>query len=241
MSFETISSVGPNAAIIHYKPEPSSCAIIVKNQIYLCDSGAQYKDGTTDVTRTYHFGTASAFEKRAFTRVLQGHIQLDAVIFPQGTTGFILDPLARIHLWRDGLDYRHGTGHGVGHFLNVHEGPHGIGIRIAYNDFPLKSGMTVTNEPGYYHDGAFGVRIENILLIKEAETPHQFSGKPSLCFEHVTFVPIGRNLIDTTLLSAMEKEWIDRYHAECWSKISPLLKPGSLGCQWLKKETQPLP
>jgi Xaa-Pro aminopeptidase len=240
MSFETISSVGPNAAIIHYKPEPTSCAAIDRNKIYLCDSGAQYKDGTTDVTRTFHFGSPSAFEKRAFTRVLQGHIQLDSVIFPQGTTGFILDPLARIHLWRDGLDYRHGTGHGVGHFLNVHEGPHGIGVRIGYNEVPLMAGMTVTNEPGYYHDGEFGVRIENILLVKEAQTPHQFNGKPSLAFEHVTLVPIGRNLIDLDLLSSAEKGWLNEYHAKCWHQISPLLTPDSIAYKWLWKETRPI-
>lgn len=142
MSFETISSVGPNAAIIHYKPEKNSCSVIDSRQIYLCDSGAQYINGTTDVTRTLHFGKPTDFEKKAFTRVLQGHIQLDSAVFPPGTTGYLLDPLARIHLWQEGLDYRHGTGHGVGHFLNVHEGPHGIGTRVGYNDFPLLPGMT---------------------------------------------------------------------------------------------------
>lgn len=166
LSFDTISSVGPNAAIIHYKPEPETCANLDVDQIYLCDSGGQYlyvkdfflnfllspitlftstSDGTTDVTRTLHFGKPTEFERAAYTRVLQGHIALDKAVFPQGTTGYALDVLARLPLWSMGLDFRHGTGHGVGAFLNVHEGPQGIGYRIAYNDFPIKPGMTLTN------------------------------------------------------------------------------------------------
>lgn len=145
LSFDTISSTGENGAIIHYKPEKDTCKVIDIKQIYLCDSGGQYKDGTTDVTRTYHFGEPTAYEKRCFTRVLQGHIAVDSAVFPQGTTGFLLDPFARHALWKDGLDFRHGTGHGVGSFLNVHEGPQGIGVRIAYNDTPLAVGMTVTD------------------------------------------------------------------------------------------------
>lgn len=145
LSFDTISSTGENGAIIHYKPEKETCKVIDIKQIYLCDSGGQYKDGTTDVTRTYHFGEPTAYEKRCFTRVLQGHIAVDSAVFPQGTTGFLLDPFARHALWKDGLDFRHGTGHGVGSFLNVHEGPQGIGVRIAYNDTPLAVGMTVTD------------------------------------------------------------------------------------------------
>jgi Xaa-Pro aminopeptidase len=142
LSFTTISSAGPNAAIIHYSPDPDNCAIITKDQIYLCDSGGQYFDGTTDVTRTWHFGIPSEEEKRAFTRVLQGHIAIDCAVFPTGTTGYTIDSWARRALWQDGLDYRHGTGHGVGHYLNVHEGPQGIGIRIAYNSTTLKPGWS---------------------------------------------------------------------------------------------------
>jgi Xaa-Pro aminopeptidase len=127
LSFPTISSTGPNGAIIHYEPERGNCKVIDPNQIYLCDSGAQYRDGTTDVTRTYHFGTPTAYEKSCFTAVLQGHIALDTAVFPIGTNGYLLDPFARAPLWQLGLDYRHGTGHGVGSFLNVHEGPHGCG------------------------------------------------------------------------------------------------------------------
>jgi Xaa-Pro aminopeptidase len=145
LSFETISSTGSNGAIIHYKPEPETCKIIDPKLIYLCDSGGQYKDGTTDVTRTYHFGQPNDYEKRCFTRVLQGHIAIDRCVFPLGTTGYLLDPFARQALWRDGLDFRHGTGHGVGAFLNVHEGPHGIGTRASYNESPFAEGMTITN------------------------------------------------------------------------------------------------
>ena len=240
LSFDTISSTGPNGAIIHYKPEKDTCAIIDKTKVYLCDSGAQYKDGTTDVTRTYHFTHPTDFEKLAFTRVLQGHIALDALIFPNNVSGYQIDSFARQALWRSGLDYMHGTGHGVGSFLNVHEGPQGISFKKPHDEVKLQVNMTVTNEPGYYHDNHFGIRIENILFVKEAATPHQFAGKKYLGFEHVTFVPIGKKLIDKSLLSQAEIEWIDKYHTECWQKVSQLLKKDSLGWKWLQKETSPL-
>ncbi|KAF5351112.1 hypothetical protein D9756_008273 [Leucocoprinus leucothites] len=240
LSFTTISSTGPNGAIIHYSPDPADCAIIKKDQIYLCDSGAQFLDGTTDVTRTWHFGTPTAEEKIAFTRVLQGHIAIDAAIFPNGTTGFVIDSWARRYLWKDGLDYRHGTGHGVGHFLNVHEGPHGIGVRIAYNSAPLKAGMTLSNEPGYYEDGKYGVRIENIVLVREVTTANNFGDKGYLGFEHVTMSPIHKKLIDLGLLNDEEKAWVDNYHAEVWEKVSPLLRNDKRALDWLKRETTPL-
>ncbi|KAI8141912.1 peptidase M24, structural domain-containing protein [Fennellomyces sp. T-0311] len=240
LSFDTISSTGSNGAIIHYKPEKGVCKTIDINQIYLCDSGGQYKDGTTDVTRTYHFGEPTAYEKRCFTRVLQGHIAIDAAIFPQGTTGFLLDPFARHALWKDGLDFRHGTGHGVGSFLNVHEGPQGIGVRIAYNETPLAAGMTVTDEPGYYEDGKFGIRIENVLVVKQAQTPHNFGDRGYLGFEHVTLVPIGLKLIDTELLSPAEKKWVNDYHAECLEKIGPLVASDADATAWLERETSPI-
>ncbi|KAI0824889.1 Creatinase/aminopeptidase [Trametes gibbosa] len=240
LSFPTISATGPNGAIIHYDPDPNDCAIVKKEQVYLCDSGAQFLDGTTDVTRTFHFGTPSAEEKRAFTRVLQGHIAIDTAIFPSGTTGYLLDPFARRPLWEDGLDYRHGTGHGVGHFLNVHEGPHGIGVRIAYNNTPLKPGMTVSNEPGYYKDGEYGIRIENIVIVREAQTPNNFGDKGYLRFEHVTLCPMGKNLLDTSLLSAKEREWLDMYHAEILEKVGPLVEKDERALRWLKRECSPL-
>lgn len=237
LSFATISSTGSNGAIIHYKPEKGACKIIDPAQIYLCDSGGQYLDGTTDVTRTFHFGTPTAYEKRCFTRVLQGHIAIDQAIFPKGTTGYLLDPFARQALWKDGLNFLHGTGHGVGCFLNVHEGPHGIGIRVNYNDTPLAAGMTVTDEPGYYEDGQFGIRIENVILVKDADTPHNFGGRGYLGFEHITIAPIGLNLIDVELLSPSEIKWVNDYHEECWVKLSPLVAHDALAVAWLKKET----
>ncbi|KAJ3573078.1 hypothetical protein NP233_g2666 [Leucocoprinus birnbaumii] len=240
LSFTTISSTGPNGAIIHYSPDPTDCAIIKRDQIYLCDSGAQFLDGTTDVTRTWHFGTPTSEEKVAFTRVLQGHISIDAAVFPNGTTGFVIDSWARRYLWKDGLDYRHGTGHGVGHFLNVHEGPHGLGVRIAYNSAPLKVGMTLSNEPGYYEDGKYGIRLENIVLVCEAKTPHNFGDKGYLGFERVTMSPIHKKLINVDLLSVEEREWVDNYHAEVWQKVSPLLQHDARALEWLRRETTPL-
>ncbi|KAF8267982.1 Creatinase/aminopeptidase [Lactarius quietus] len=240
LSFTAISSTGPNAAIIHYSPDPNDCAIIQKDQIYLCDSGGQYLDGTTDVTRTLHFGTPTEGQRRAFTRVLQGHIAIDTAIFPNGTSGYNIDNWARRYLWRDGLDYRHGTGHGVGHFLNVHEGPHGLGTRIAYNSTALKPGMTVSNEPGYYADGEYGIRIESVVVVREAQTPNNFGDKGFLGFEHVTMVPIGHNLIDVSLLSADERAWADAYHKEVWEKVSPLLEGDARAKAWLHRECAPL-
>ncbi|KAI9324572.1 peptidase M24, structural domain-containing protein [Obelidium mucronatum] len=238
LSFDTISSTGANGSIIHYKPEHGTCKTITADEMYLCDSGAQYLDGTTDCTRTHHFGTPTAFEKEAYTRVLKGHIQIDLAVFPVGVTGYVIDVLARTALWRAGLDFRHGTGHGVGHYLNVHEGPHGIGMRIAYNDVPLEKGMTVTNEPGYYEDGKFGIRIENVMVVKEAATPYDFGGKGSLGFEHVTVVPISTKLVDVDLLLPEEREWLNKYHEEVYAKVSPLLKEDELALKWLEKETR---
>lgn len=161
LSFDTISSTGPNGAVIHYKPEKGSCSIIDPNAIYLCDSGAQFLDGTTDVTRTFHFGKPTELEKKAFTLVLKGMIALDSAVFPKGTSGFALDVLARQYLWQEGLDYLHGTGHGIGSYLNVHEGPMGIGTRVQYTEVPIAPGNVISNEPGFYEDGKFGIRIES--------------------------------------------------------------------------------
>ncbi|KAH7047715.1 Creatinase/aminopeptidase [Linnemannia elongata] len=210
------------------------------DQVYLCDSGGQYGDGTTDITRTLHFTHPTPHQKRCFTRVLQGHIAIDSIVFPEGTTGYLLDILSRQALWSDGLDFRHGTGHGVGAFLNVHEGPHGCGARPAFNEIPLKPGMTLTNEPGYYEDGEFGIRIENVLLVRPIETRHRFGGKQYLGFEHVTFVPIQTRMMDMDLLSKKEVEWINRYHTECLEKVAPFLEEGSLGMRWLQREAQPI-
>lgn len=161
LSFPTISSTGANAAVIHYQPEKGACSVVDPKAVYLCDSGAQYLDGTTDTTRTLHFGQASEMERKAYTLVLKGNIALEVVRFPKGTSGFALDTLARQFLWQEGLDYRHGTGHGVGSYLNVHEGPIGIGTRIQYSEVPLSVGNVISDEPGYYEDGGFGIRIES--------------------------------------------------------------------------------
>jgi len=237
-SFQTISGIGPNGAIIHYRPEEDKSAKIVKEQLYLCDSGGQYKDGTTDVTRTLHFGEPTQHQKECFTRVLKGHIALDAAVFPKGTVGNQLDLLARMHLWSVGLDYRHGTGHGVGAFLNVHEGPQGISFRESPYKAALEPGMTVTDEPGYYEDGNFGIRIENVLVVKESGTPYKFGEKPYYGFEHVTVVPIQTKLIDISLLTHQEIQWINEYHQLCWTKVSPLLQGKAL--EYLKRETAPI-
>ncbi|KAL0304718.1 UNVERIFIED_CONTAM: Aminopeptidase P2 [Sesamum angustifolium] len=236
-SFDTISGSGANGAIIHYKPEPNSCSIIDAEKLFLLDSGAQYIDGTTDITRTVHFGQPSSWERECFTRVLQGHIALDQAIFPENYPGFVLDAFARSSLWKIGLDYRHGTGHGVGAALNVHEGPQSISFRFG-NMTPLLRGMVVSNEPGYYEDHAFGIRIENLLHVKEANTPNRFGGVEYLGFEKLTFVPIQAKLVDLSLLSTTEIDWLNDYHGQVWEKVSPLLDGPAY--EWLWNNTRPL-
>ncbi|XP_060675011.1 aminopeptidase P1 isoform X1 [Ziziphus jujuba] len=215
LSFPTISSVGPNAAIIHYAPQAEACAELNPDSIYLFDSGAQYLDGTTDITRTVHFGKPSEHEKACYTAVLKGHIALGNARFPNGTNGNALDILARVPLWKNGLDYRHGTGHGIGSYLNVHEGPHLISFRPHARNVPLQSSMTVTDEPGYYEDGSFGIRLENVLIIKEADTKFNFGDKGYLSFEHITWAPYQTKLIDLSLLTPEELGWLNAYHTKC--------------------------
>ncbi|XP_045831287.1 aminopeptidase P2-like [Trifolium pratense] len=235
--FDTISGSGPNGAVIHYKPEPESCSIVYPNKLFLLDSGAQYVAGTTDITRTVHFGKPTAREKECFTRVLQGHIALDQAVFPEDTPGFVLDAFARSFLWKVGLDYRHGTGHGVGAALNVHEGPQSISYR--YGNFtPLVNGMIVSNEPGYYEDHAFGIRIENLLYVRNVETPNRFGGIQYLGFEKLTYVPIQIKLVDVSLLSATEIDWLNNYHSVVWEKVSPLLDGSAR--EWLWNNTRPI-
>ncbi|KAE8350945.1 hypothetical protein BDV28DRAFT_159187 [Aspergillus coremiiformis] len=240
LSFDTISSTGPNGAVIHYKPEKGSCAIIDPNAIYLCDSGAQYLDGTTDVTRTLHFGQPTELEKKAFTLVLKGVIALDTAVFPKGTSGFALDVLARQYLWKEGLDYLHGTGHGIGSYLNVHEGPVGVGTRVQYTEVPIAPGNVISDEPGFYEDGKFGIRIENVIMAREVQTTHKFGDKPWLGFEHVTMAPVGRNLIEPSLLSDGELKWVNDYHAEIWEKTHHFFEKDEYTRGWLQRETQPI-
>ncbi|KAK6436145.1 hypothetical protein LTR95_007668 [Oleoguttula sp. CCFEE 5521] len=239
LSFPTISSTGANAAVIHYQPEEGNCSTIDPSKVYLCDSGAQYLDGTTDTTRTLHFGEPTTAEREAYTLVLKGNIALELVKFPKGTSGFALDTLARQYLWQYGLDYRHGTGHGVGSFLNVHEGPIGIGTRVQYSEVPLAVGNVISDEPGYYEDGNFGIRIENIVMVKEVETKHKFGDKPYLGFEHVTMVPMCRKLIDVELLSEIERTWLNSYHKEVLQKTSSYFKDDELSRKWLERECAP--
>jgi len=207
--------------------------------VFLCDSGGQYRDGTTDVTRTLHFGAPTAHERQCYTLVLQGHIQLGLAIFPKdATTGKDLDPLARLPLWKLGLEYAHGTGHGVGAFLNVHEGPQMITWRYVQTATSLAAGMTVTNEPGYYEQNNFGIRIENVMIVKPA--PTKFNAGNFLQFEHITMVPYDAKLIDLSVLTPPELEFVNAYHRQCLEKVGPLLIDNERALHWLKRATQPL-
>lgn len=222
LSFETISSSGPNGAVIHYAPTPATDRPLAKDELYLFDSGAQYLTGTTDVTRTVSFDQPSAFERECFTRVLQGHLALGRAVFPSTCVGPKLDVLARVPLWELGLDYQHGTGHGVGHYLNVHEGPHGINghmYKTPMLSTPLQPGMMVTNEPGYYHDGHFGIRIENVMLVVRAPTQHKFQGTDYNTFESLTLVPYQKKMMDMSLMSRREIDQVDAYHRNVLEKL----------------------
>ncbi|ODQ79163.1 hypothetical protein BABINDRAFT_38277 [Babjeviella inositovora NRRL Y-12698] len=247
LSFETISSTGENAAVIHYAPKRGECKTINPDKIYLNDSGAQFLDGTTDTTRTLYFGDSKklAPEQAAnYTRVLQGNLALQEARFPEGTTGYQLDVLARQFLWSDALDYRHGTGHGLGCYLNVHEGPMGVGPRLSYNDVALKAGNVLSNEPGYYKDGDYGIRIENVMYVREVTgedgSACRFGDKKFLEFVNVTMVPYCRKLIDVSLLSVAERAIIDAYHQKVWTTYEGKLDKGTYAHQWLKRETAPL-
>ncbi|XP_033756738.1 xaa-Pro aminopeptidase 1-like [Pecten maximus] len=242
LSFTTISSTGEHGAVIHYKPTAETDRQLTTEEMYLCDSGAQYKDGTTDVTRTIHFGTPSDFQKECFTRVLKGHINLSNVVFPNGVKGHSLDTLARTALWESGLDYMHGTGHGVGAFLNVHEGPCGISSRVSLTDVALEEGMILSDEPGYYEDGQFGVRIENLVFVKKAKTEYNFREKGFLTFEPLTLVPIQTKMICPSLLSEREVEWLNTYHSKVRDEVgSELRRQGKQAAlDWMMRETEPL-
>jgi len=242
LSFPSISGSGPNGAIIHYHSTPETDRRITEEELYLIDSGAQYKDGTTDVTRTIHLGTPSAYEKECFTRVLKGMIGLASAVFPDKCNGHRLDALARAHLWNVGLDYQHGTGHGVGSFLNVHEGPASISHRNRKGDPGLMEGMVLSDEPGYYEDGKFGIRLETLVKVVACPTKYSFNNTKMLTFEPLTVVPIQLKLVEPQLLTKLEIEWLNNYHQLCRDRVGPLLK--ELGKQdaldWLYHETQPI-
>jgi Xaa-Pro aminopeptidase len=235
LSFTTISGAGPNGAIVHYRVTPETNRLLEPGNLFLVDSGGQYPDGTTDITRTIAIGEPTAEMRDRYTRVLKGHIALATAKFPEGTSGQQLDALARKPLWEIGLDYDHGTGHGVGAYLSVHEGPQ----RIAKMGSPvaLKPGMIISNEPGYYKTGAYGIRIENLVTVR-VETDKAENGKRWLGFETITRAPFDRRLIDLTLLTAAEVAWVDAYHALVWHDIADLLDDAAR--DWLKQATAPL-
>ena len=233
-SFETIAAFGPDGAIVHYQPTPQTNRELTADSVLLLDSGAQYYDGTTDITRTIAIGSPEKEIADSFTQVLKAHIAVASACFPENASGCALDGLARAQLWNFGKDYNHGTGHGVGCFLNVHEGPHSLSARNT--GVPLKSGMISSIEPGYYKEGAYGIRIENLACIVNADN-EEFP-LPMLKFEPLTLVPIDKRLINKYLLNHHETAWLNQYHRRVFEEISPLLEPELQ--QWLEKACAPL-
>lgn len=233
-SFGTIAGYGPHGAIVHYEAVPESSSVIEPRGLLLIDSGAQYLDGTTDITRTIALGTPTAEEKRDFTLVMKGHIALAKAVFPAGTRGAQLDVLARQFLWQNGLNYLHGTGHGVGFFLGVHEGPHSI--RLNNVEAPLMPGSITSNEPGLYRAGVHGIRCENLVLCRKHDTT-DFGD--FLSFETLTLFPFDRSLFDTSIMTADEIEWVDSYHATVRQRLADALENDSQR-KWLEEHTQPL-
>ena len=239
LSFDSISGAGPNGAIVHYKSSEKTNRKLQTGTLYLIDSGGQYLDGTTDITRTVPIGEPTAEMRDRFTRVLKGHIAIATAVFPKGTRGSQLDSFARRPLWEAGLDYAHGTGHGVGSFLAVHEGPQRIspvGSSQSGGDEPLQAGMIISNEPGYYKTGEYGIRIENLVLV----VPREIEGaeKEMLGFETLTFAPIDRRLIDVEMLEPEELIWLNCYHAHVMAKIGPTLSGSDL--EWLRQACAPI-
>jgi Xaa-Pro aminopeptidase len=235
VSFDPISAADASAALPHYWPTPASNRPIRPGSIYLIDSGGQYPDGTTDITRTVTIGPPRDAVKDRFTRVLKGHICLARTVFPAGTLGSRLDPIARLALWEAGLDYSHGTGHGVGHFLNVHEGPNHLPAGPRPEETGIEAGMILSNEPGYYKAGDYGIRIENLVVVVEREVAG--AERPFLGFETISLAPIDRALIDLDLLSDAEIAWLDRYHARVLAHIGPLVPADTR--RWLEQATAP--
>jgi Xaa-Pro aminopeptidase len=234
ISFPTIAGAGPDGAIVHYRVTRKTNRIISPG-LFLIDSGAQYEDGTTDITRTVAVGEPTAEMRERFTRVLKGHIAIARAVFPEGTTGAQLDPLARQFLWRAGLDFDHGTGHGVGSYLSVHEGP----ARLSkLGTTALQRGMILSNEPGYYKAGQYGIRIENLVLVIEA-SPVAGAEKPLNAFETLTLVPIDRRLVEPGMLTAEELRWLNDYHADVARELAPHLDAQARA--WLDEATRPLP
>ncbi|XP_039106721.1 xaa-Pro aminopeptidase 2 [Hyaena hyaena] len=234
-SFETISASGLNAALAHYSPTKEVHRKLSSDEMYLLDSGGQYWDGTTDITRTVHWGTPSAFQKEAYTRVLIGNIDLSRLVFPANTSGRMIEVFARRALWDVGLNYGHGTGHGIGNFLCVHEWP----VGFQYGNIPMAKGMFTSIEPGYYQDGEFGIRLEDVVVVVEAKTKYPGS---YLTFEVVSLVPYDRNLIDVSLLSPEQIQYLNHYYETIRKKVGPELQQRQLleEFEWLQQHTEPL-
>jgi Xaa-Pro aminopeptidase len=235
VSFDSISGAGPHGAIVHYRVTKKTNRKVESGQLFLIDSGAQYDDGTTDVTRTVAVGTPTSEMRDRFTRVLKGHIQLALTRFPDGTTGAALDAFARRPLWEAGLDYGHGTGHGVGSYLSVHEGPQSISARGTGQ--ALKPGMICSNEPGYYKTGEYGIRIENLVVVRDLG-PISGGEKPMLGFETITMAPIDLELVERQMLTAAEREWLNTYHASVRSALTPALAGDADTRAWLERATR---
>ena len=234
ISFGTISAAGKNAAMCHYNHKNHEIpGVLEMNSVYLVDSGGQYLDGTTDITRTVAVGDPSEFIKKAFTLVLKGHIALSSAQFPEGIAGQHVDTFARQYLWYEGLDFNHGTGHGVGSYLNVHEGPHSIGKGA--NQVPFMEGMVVSNEPGYYRENEFGIRSENLIFVKIIK---EVEGKKLFGFENLTYVPFDTRLLDMSIINKTEIDWINNYHQKVLKKIGSHLDDSVM--EWLNKATQPI-
>ncbi|KFP79618.1 Xaa-Pro aminopeptidase 2, partial [Acanthisitta chloris] len=221
-----------NAALAHYSPSNGSSRTLSAREMYLCDTGGQYLDGTTDITRTVHWGKPTPLQKEAYTRVLMGNIDLSRLIFPPSTAGRTVESFARRALWDVGLNYGHGTGHGIGNFLSVHEWP----VGFQSNNVPLAAGMFTSIEPGYYRDGEFGIRIEDVALVVEAQTK-----KPFLTFEVVSLVPYDRNLIDLSLLSPEQIQYLNSYYERIRAHVGPELQRQKLeeAYNWLQENTKP--
>ena len=233
ISFDTICGSGPNGAIIHYRVTEATNRAIRQNELLLVDSGAQYIDGTTDITRTIAVGDPGDEARACYTLVLQGMIAISRARWPKGLAGRDLDPLARAALWMAGMDYDHGTGHGVGAFLSVHEGPQRIS---RLSEIPLEPGMILSNEPGYYREGAFGIRIENLIVVEAA--PDLGDNRDQLCFVTLTFVPLDRRLIVGAMLAPGERAWINTYHAKVLEKLAPRLSANAL--DWCRAACAPI-
>ncbi|KAI5824054.1 Creatinase/aminopeptidase [Schizophyllum commune Tattone D] len=233
LAYENISATGPNAALPHYSPKKGNALVISRETPYLNDSGGQYRDGTCDTTRTMHFGRPTPEMCEAYTKVLQGHIAIDTAIFPEGTSGQQLDVLARRALWKDGWNYMHGTGHGFGQFLTVHEGPHGFSSSI-----PLVPGHVITNEPGFYNAGQWGMRIESALIVTRVNTRREFNGHIWLGFERLTCVPIQTRMVKESMLTKEEKAWLKDHNQRCYETLAPFLKDDKNTLKWLRREAE---